>query len=186
MTSAPRVLALKERREAAPRLLPPSGVAGLAPLLLAAGGVLAAVGLLDLGLLYVPSHFGSAEWEIGTLSQTLDALPLTTVGLALLALGVRARGGSRLWTRAFATLLASVAVLCLVALVLLALDIPPALAAVRRAAAHGSTAQLALVSSGLKRGIGKAALFAICYALAYGWMAVTMWRVPRSTAGEAA
>lgn len=166
-------------RRKAPSVLPPSGVHGLTPILIVAGILLAIAGWVDVGLFYYPPRFGEAEWEFGIIAQTFDAMPLPTLGLVLLALGIRARGGSIGWSRAMAVVLAVVGLLCLAALVLFALDMPLALKAMQRAAAQARNPQAALISSGLKRGMAKAIVFAVCYSLAYGWMVVVMWRVPR-------
>ncbi len=185
MSDRPHVLIVAEgdrRKGLGP--LPPSSIPGLAPLLIAGGLVLAVAGWVDIGLFYLPPRFGSPEWEFATIAQSLDAMPLATLGLVLLALGIRARGGSVVWTWGVAVVLAIVGLLCLAALVLFAFDVPLALKAVQRAAAQGNNARAALVSSGLKRGVVKAMIFAVCYGLAYGWMAVTMWRVRRE-AGHA-
>jgi hypothetical protein len=59
------------------------------------------------------------------------------------------------------------------------LDVPVALKALSRAAAaakqHGVTPN-PLVSSGLRRGIGKVALFAVTYVVGYAAMGVAVWR----------
>ncbi len=181
MTDHQRILVDGNRRKGLGPLSP-SSLAELAPLLMAVGFALAVAGWVDVGLFYYPSRFGSAEWEFGTIAQTLDAMPLPTLGLALLALGIRARGGRVVWTRGLAAVFALVGLLSLAGLVLFALDIPLALKAMQRAAQQAKNGQAAIVSSGLKRGMAKVIAFSVCYALAYGWMAVTMWRVRRETA----
>jgi hypothetical protein len=186
MTHRPHVLVSEDGgRRKGIGALPPSSLVGLAPLMIAAGLVLAVAGWVDVGLFYWPLRFGDAEWEFGTIAQTFDAMPLPTLGLVLLALGIRARGGSVVWTRAMAVVLAIIGLLCLAALVVFALDIPLALKAMHHAATQANNPRAALVSSGLKRGMAKVIVFALCYALAYGWMAVSMWRVRRE-AGHAA
>lgn len=161
--------------------LPPSSVSALAPLLLAAGFALAVAGWVDVGLFYYPSHFGSPDWEFGTIAQTLDAMPLPTLGLALVAIGIRVRGGALVWTRGMAVVLGIVALLCLAALVLFALDIPLALKAMQHTATQANSPPAAIVSSGLKRGMAKVIVFSVCYTAAYAWMSVSMWRVRRAT-----
>jgi hypothetical protein len=158
--------------------LPPSDVHGLAPILILAGLLFALAGSVDVLLFYYPPRFGDAEWEFGIIAQTFDAMPLPTLGLVLLALGIRARGGSVGWSRSLAVAAAMCALLCLAALVLFALDIPLALRAMARAAAQANQ-QSAVMASGLKRVMAKVILFAACYGLAFGWLAVTLWRVPR-------
>jgi hypothetical protein len=172
------LVADEEGRRKAPSVLPPSGVHGLAPILIVAGVLLAIAGWVDVGLFYYPVRFGEAEWEFGIIAQTFDAMPLPTLGLVLLALGIRARSGSIAWSRGAAIIFAVVALLCLAALVLFALDIPLAFRAMHRAGAQ-ATQQSALISSGLKRGMAKVILFSVCYATAYALLAFKMWRVPR-------
>lgn len=185
MAEAPNVVMANERRKGG-RALPPSSVAGLAPLLIVAGLLLAVAGGVAVGLFYVSPQFGSAQWEIGTIAQTFDALPLPTLGLVLLALGVRARGGSMFWARAVAVVFAVAAALCLAAMLLFVLDIPVALQAVQRAGEANSQSAVSGASAGLKRAIGKALLFGVCYAASYAWIAVMMWRVPRSQSAHLA
>jgi hypothetical protein len=65
--------------------------AALSGLAIAVGFGLALIGIADVGLLWASPQFGSAEWEFGTISGTLEALTLPTVGFALLAAGLLAR-----------------------------------------------------------------------------------------------
>lgn len=41
----------------------------------------------DLALLWIPARLGTPDWEFGTVSTTLDGMPLGTVGFALIAVG---------------------------------------------------------------------------------------------------
>jgi hypothetical protein len=45
------------------------------------GLAFALVGGFDLALIWIPLGFGNPEWEFGTVSATLDGLPVTTLGL---------------------------------------------------------------------------------------------------------
>jgi hypothetical protein len=148
-------------------------------LLIVAGLLLALVGAVAVALFYASPQFGSPEWEFGTIAQTFDALPLPTLGLVLLALGVRARGGSVVWTRSVAVAMAIVAVLCVAAVLLFALDIPIILRAAQRVGGGDDPQRFAAAAAGLKRGVVKVAVLALCYGTAYAWMARIMWRVPR-------
>jgi hypothetical protein len=180
MTDRPHVLTDDDgRRRKGIGPLPLSSLSDLAPLLIAAGTVLAVAGWVDVALFYYPSQFSSPEWEFGTIAQTFDAMPLPTLGLLLIALGIRARGGSVLWSRSMAVVLAIVALLCIAALLLFAMDVPLALKAMKSAGGQADPQQAALISSGLKRGMAKVILFSVCYATAFAWMAVIMWRVRR-------
>ena len=110
------------------------------------------VGALDLLMTWVPTRFGNPEWEFGTVSRTLDNLPITAIGLTMLMASVAAR--SIAWamraTGLIALLLA--AVLAMGFLVYL-LDVPLALRRVTDP----------LARSGLKRAIFKAAVQGTLY-----------------------
>lgn len=162
--------------------LPPATLAGVAPILLAAGVVLAIAGLTDVGLFYWPMRFGDAEWEFGVVAQTFDALPLPTLGLVLVAIGLLARGGRRRWGRV-ASLVFFGAGACLAVLaVLFLLDVPLALAALGRSGAAMRARGLApnpALAGGLYRSIGKAVGLAATYVAGYATIGVRLWRGPR-------
>ena len=83
-------------------------------LLVGLGVAFAIVGLVDLGLLWLPLHFGDPAWEFGTLSRTFDSLPMTGLGFGLAMYGlVRHRRTRPLWVRAAAIFLAVVTVVLL-------------------------------------------------------------------------
>src|SRR5947207_11355688 len=92
MSDSSRVLVRDEveRRNRPSGPVPPSSVRDLAPLLIIGGLVLSLAGWVDVLLFYWPQRFGESEWEFGVISQTIDALPLPTLGLVLLALALRA------------------------------------------------------------------------------------------------
>jgi len=186
--SNPKVL-VRESRRGGTVPLPPAGLSAVAPVLLACGIVLAVAGLVDVGLFYWPLRFGDAEWEFGTIAQTLDALPLPTLGLVLIAVGLWARGGRPLWTRATAVVFLLAALLVAILGAIFLLDVPVALKALARAAAaakeHGAVPN-PLVSSGLKRGIAKAAVFAVTYVAGYATIGVSLWRGVRRSLRAAA
>jgi hypothetical protein len=170
-------------------VLPPASLHAVAPVLLAVGVVLTIAGLVDVGLFYWPLRFGDAEWEFGIIAQTFDTMPLPTLGLALVAIGLWARGGRPLWSRAMAIIFLLVAVLLAILSVIFLLDVPVALKALARAVAtakqRGATPN-PVVSSGLHRGIAKAALFAATYVVGYATMAVALWRGVRRALREGA
>lgn len=110
-----------------------------------AAGAFVAVGLTDLLLGWIPVRLGNPEWEFGTVSRTLDNLPITLLGLALLHASVAARGID--WALRATSLLALVlAGILLVGLVVYALDLPLAFRVVTDPAAR----------SGLERAVVKA------------------------------
>ena len=171
----PALLPHDARRHTGVALVSPSSLSDLAPLFIAAGVALAIAGWLDIALFYNTPRLGDAAWELGTVARSLDAMPLATLGLVLLTIGVRARGGSAFWLRGMSIALAVVGVLCLLGLGVLALDIPPAFNAIRGAGVGANPQTNALASSGVKLGIAKAIGLAVSYSVAYAWMAVNTW-----------
>ncbi|MFL5574703.1 MAG: hypothetical protein ACJ79S_01835 [Gemmatimonadaceae bacterium] len=104
-----------------------------------------AVGVFDVALGWVPPHFGSPEWEFGTIARTLDSLPITLLGLALTLAGAAARGIA--WaTRAASLAALLLAALLVAALAVYALDVPLAFRVVTDP----------LARSGLERAVAKA------------------------------
>jgi hypothetical protein len=85
----------------------------MAPLLIAAGLVLSLPGWLNVVLINLPFDFADRDWLLQAIDRTLAALPLPTLGLALLALGIRAAGGDASWSRSMAVVLAFVGLACL-------------------------------------------------------------------------
>lgn len=88
---------------------------GLAPLLVAVGLIFTFVGMIAVAQAFYPPDFGDHDWLMNAIAQALDALPRPTLGLALLAIGIRAGGSSRLWARGMAGVLGVVGLLCLMA-----------------------------------------------------------------------
>ena len=129
-------------------------------LLVVLGFIMAAVGTLDLVLLFVPQRFGVAEWEFTTASQFATGMPVATMGLGLLAFAGRAVG-SRVVV-VVAAVGSALFVLALVAMGgLFALAIPLALKS------GGSP----IVMTGIKKAILKGSLEMVCYMIAHGVLA---------------
>ena len=141
------------------------GVAGLAFFL---------AGLADIGLAWLPLRVGNAEWEFGTVSRSLDSLPLPLLGISLvLAAGV-ARG-KRFWSWAAVVVLALFAVFVVVAGVLYGLDVPLALRAVKDP----------VILGGLKKSIFRTGVQAVLYAVAtvvLAWAGMARIRMASSSA----
>lgn len=96
---------------------------------LAVGLALLATGMTDILLAWVPPHFGNPEWEFGTISATLNNMPVPAMGLALVLAYAAAAGRTGLL--AAAATWSIVLVICLgVAGVFYGLDVPLALKAV--------------------------------------------------------
>lgn len=157
-------------------------LATLASILLIGGLALGLAGALDLGFYFVPTHFGDNEWEFGTIIQFFDALPVVTMAMLLLAMGLRLREGQRLM-RVFAVLSGLVALVMLAFLLLFALDVPVALAALKHPRAGGAPAS-DVVISGIKRGTFKTFLEGAGYLAAYLGLTIVMWKARPAPAGS--
>lgn len=138
------------------------------------GLALIAVGLVDLALLWYPLGFGNAIWEFGTLSRTLDGVPLPGLGLALLTYGVVTHPGARGGVvRGLAALFAAAA-LALIALALAWATAVPEVLRQTPAEAAGT----------LKRSIVKSVAQFAAYSLASGVITWLLWRGVRRAAGK--
>ncbi len=135
-------------------------------LLTALGLTVAVIGWADLSLIWIPPDFGNPSWEFGAIATNFEALPLGTVGLALLSVGLLGRGNYKA-VRIVAALFALIAVALLGAYVIYLLDVPLALRGVQDE-----------LRSALKKGIAKTTLAAITYSTFYAWAA---WYMLRST-----
>lgn len=136
------------------------------------GVVFVGIGLLDVALGWTPTHFGSPEWEFGTIAHTLDSLPVTVLGLAfVLAAAIERRAA---WAvRATALLAWVLAAFLVVGFAVFLLDVPVALKAVTDAT----------VKSGLHRAIAKALVQGVLYPsvlAAIGWQGVRATRRERA------
>ncbi|HEX3157116.1 MAG TPA: hypothetical protein VHQ45_01240 [Gemmatimonadaceae bacterium] len=123
------------------------------------------VGLTDLALAWYPLVLGNPEWEFGTVSATINGLPVPTLGLALL--GVAAAQSERRWHARLVGVLANLFLLALLGCAMLyALTVPVALQSV----------QEPMVRVGLVKGMVKAGVASTAYIVFFGWLA---WRLLR-------
>jgi hypothetical protein len=129
------------------------------------GLVFALVGGTDLLLTWYPLNVGNPEWEFGTVSATLDGLPVPALGFALL-LGAGVAGGKRWLVRTMAVVLVLLAAVIVLAAVLYATNVPIALQSVTDP----------LIRTGLKKAIAKTTTQAVLYPIAFVWIAVKAWR----------
>lgn len=125
------------------------------------GVVFLLVGGLDIALAWFPSQFGSPEWEFGTVSATLDALPLPTMGLLFVLVACIARG-SRAGIRVACIVLWVVAALIVGAALLYATNIPIALKSVPNPVA------LTGLKKAIAKSIGQGVLYPIAL-ISIGW-----------------
>ena len=124
------------------------------------------VGTTDIALLWYPAFFGDPQWEFGTVTNLLNGLPATTIGLAMMAASALARERARS-ARLVATIIGFFALVVIVASVLYLTDIPIAL---RESSSN------ALVLLGIKKSIVKTTVQAIIYPIVLISMAVMIWR----------
>jgi hypothetical protein len=129
------------------------------------GLALSLIGGADIALAWYPFNLGNSEWEFGTVTATLDGLPLLALGLALV-LGAAVARGRRAATKTVAVGLVLLAVLIALAAILYATNVPIALQSVSDP----------LVKTGLKKAIVKTALQAVVYPCAFVWLALKGWR----------
>ncbi len=135
------------------------------------GTAFTVVGLVDLGLLWNPSNFGSSSWEFATLSQTFDSLPMTALGLGLLAFGFLLQPRSRpVQVRIMAGVFGLAAVSLLVMGVLYFTVAPEVM---RQVPPEAVTA--------LNRAIVKNVAEIIIYPATFVCLAVLLWRSVRKT-----
>lgn len=125
---------------------------------------LAIVGWVDLAILWWPPQFGNPQWEFVIITNFLDALPVATMGVTLVALGAVARSwrGLVITTAVAAALLAAVIVALTIIYVL---DLPLAVQSTPAA-----------MKSVIYRTMLKSGAFAATYMAFYGWLAWFAWR----------
>lgn len=124
------------------------------------------VGLVDLVLLWFPAHFDSLSWEFATVGRTLDGLPLSALGLGLLAYGGTRNHGSG--ARRFRTLSAGFA-LATVLVVGLGILFATALPAVLEQTG-------AEVLEGVHRAAVRHGAQAIIYPICFALIASVLWK----------
>jgi len=124
------------------------------------------VGMTDLTLLWIPTQFGSATWEFGTLSRTFDSLPMTGLGFGLLAFGTVYRGriGAE-WVRGIAVLFGLAALLLIALGLLYATAVPTVIQ---------QTPPEAL--SAINRAVVKNIVEIVTYPLVLLWVGIVVWR----------
>ena len=134
------------------------------------GLTFALVGGVDVLLTWYPAHFGVAEWEFGTITASLNGLPLFTMGLALL-LGSQVARGRRKGVRIVAWLLLAVAIAIVLAALLWATSVPLALRVVSDP----------VVKTGLEKAVVKTCVQAVAYPVGFVWVALKALRHARAT-----
>lgn len=140
-------------------------------LLFVVGFGVAAVGSLDLALMFYPPQWASLDWEFGTIGGFIEGLPLLTTGLGLMTAASAARGTrGRQWLLTIALLLLALVILGMATI--FALDVPAALRAVSPVAKAGVT-----------KAVFKTLAMGMIYAGLYAALGVWTWRRLRPSKG---
>ncbi len=134
------------------------------------GLAFASIGMMDILLTWVPTGFGNPEWEFGTVSSSMNGLPLPAMGLSFILASGISRGRS--WQiRGAAIAFAFVALALLAVGVLYLTVVPMAFQNVNND----------LVRTGLLKAVAKAAVLLVLYPVLFASLAVVGWRRLRST-----
>lgn len=167
--AASRVVVGEERRAG---LRVAGGEAVGARLLGLLGAAFLVVGLVDLALLWRALDFGNVAWEYATLSRTLDSVPMSGLGLGLLAFGALRSPGKRagLWVRVLGVGFLIAAVGFIVMGALYATAIPDVIQ---------RTAPPAM--EGLSRAIVKNSVEAVVYTVVFGVVGWKLWSAVERT-----
>lgn len=128
------------------------------------GIALAIIGWVDILLAWYPPQFGTVEWEFGTISTTIDSLPLATMGLSAFAVAAIARGSPR-HARTAGMVCWLIAAGLLGALALYLLDVPVAWKGVKE-----------VLRPVLGKAILRTSLMTLSYTALYGWLGWFTWR----------
>jgi len=161
--TGPQVLVREDEKERKKYLVPAPDMGWY--LLGAMGFVFAPVGSADIALVCYPPNFGSAEFEFGSITQSMNSLPLPILGLALILAAGVARGIK--WVpRAIAILMLVLLAVMIWWAFLYFTTIPQALKAVVEP----------MVKTGLKKAITKTTLQFVLYPLAFVDVSVKAWR----------
>jgi hypothetical protein len=131
--------------------------------LIVLGMTLAFVGWLDVLLNLFPPAIGNPDWEVGTISITIDSLPLGTLGMGMAVVGAALRGRSVL-LRVLAVLAWCAMLFVAAAAALYLLSLPVVWAAL----AAQMKAPFSLAAA-------KTALLGTVYLLLYAWLGVFAW-----------
>jgi hypothetical protein len=162
---ASRVIISREDQELVVR----NPQATVATLLAAVGVAFAVVGIVDLALLWYPLGFGNASWEFGTLSRTFDNVPMSGLGVVLVAAGVLLHPSVRpSWIRAGAIIFGCAALLMISLAVVYATAVP---AVIQDAPPE--------VMGALKRAVVKNGVQILAYTIMFAAAAALLWRTVR-------
>jgi hypothetical protein len=129
------------------------------------GAAFAFIGLFDVLLTWFPAAFGDAEWEFGTVTSSMDSLPVATLGLGLV-LGAGVARGKRGLLRGLSIFFVVIGLAIIAAALLYVTEVPLALRAMQDPA----------MALALKKAIAKTSAQLVLYPLLYIWLGFTAWR----------
>lgn len=133
-------------------------------LFLVAGAAFMVIGWTDISLLWYPLQLRSIDWEFATVTASINAMPLPTLGLVLLAAaGIARRSKGLMRIAAVFAVLAAVLVVAMAGLYVLAL------LAGRPAMDPGMKVLFA-------RAAMKTSVLTAVYVLLHGWLGWTLFR----------
>lgn len=135
------------------------------------GFVLAAIGAADVFLTWYPVDFGNAEWEFGTVSQSLNALPTVTMGLGLW-LGSSLVAQRRWLSRSLSVAFVVLAVGIVAAALLWLMTVPIALDSVQQSS----------IAVGLQKSIARTALQSVLYPVVFAVVGIKGWKASEERA----
>ena len=133
------------------------------------GFALFVVGGSDFLLSWFPWRFGNPEWEFGTITAALNAMPAGLMGLTLLLVWAY-QGESAVWTRVLSGVILIWALALIALVVIYGLTLP--------LAARGFA--VPNVGVGLKRAIARSLVQLVIYPVVMVWMAARGFRQARS------
>jgi hypothetical protein len=129
------------------------------------GALLVVVGLADLAITWWPLGFGNPEWEFGTVTATMNGLPVPTLGLVAVAAAARAVGWLKA-ARVVAVVLVGLTVVVVGGAVLYATTVPIAMKSVTNP----------VIQTGLTKAVIKTVVQCVAYPIGLTWLAVVAWR----------
>lgn len=129
------------------------------------------VGLVDTALLWWDLRFESVAWEFATVGGTLDAMPMSALGLGLVAYGFLRHPRTGPTGVCFWAFGLGLVTLFLLGLALLLFTVIPAVLETGTDVAR----------EGVRRAVLRHAVQAIVYPLAFGASAFLLWRESAST-----
>jgi len=138
----------------------------VARMFLVAGCAFTFVGLTDLILLWFPPQPGNVAWEYATVGQTLDSMPMPTLGLLLIGYGVlRSPHPTRRSVRLVAAIFLALGVLTTIFAFLLFTSAP---AVISQAPAEAAQA--------IRRAATRQGVQSVVYPLAWFAIATIVWK----------